>query len=1589
MNTTQQQQQQPQTRKDSSSSLEEGPPPVRQDGASSPPLTPSPAASPSASTTMTTTTPPPAPVAPTSHDVANSIYQREPSIASTMSSNNHDVVRPRDLLPDFRNLGHQQHGIKTELATSDAHDIIHALQLAEQKSTDISLKDEEKDALHAAMHDDAAGALPAQQQQHQRIPASSRIGWTAFSDRENPGGALPILATEKKPASDVDNVLAFLYYSSWWREGGAVFAIGIASWTLARLGAGMVLFLIVLLFIAVYSHRTTERFRANTRDDIKRNLCTLHLEGETEPVEWLNSFLQNFWLIFEPVLSAYVVENIDTYLVDYLPSFLDSVRLTAFTLGNKPFRVDSVRMLDAQDDTVCMDWIVSFEPNDTTRMTQKQLSERVSPRVQLQIRLGKGFVGAALPVLVEDMSFHGHMRVKMQFISKFPHVKIVEACFMEKPEFDYVLKPLGGDTFGFDVNNIPGLQGFVREQAHAILGPMMYYPNVFSYDIEKFFSGELDISQANGVLAVTVYGISTVGSSDIPGGKPNMSLRFYLDKAQELGRTSNRKHTQEPAWNETHFLLLNNLNAKLTLELRNESGNSLKDHRIARGHFDLNELKDEDDGTAEGLDLDLLRKGRRITTCHVDMRYLPVAKTTVAEDGTTEPALDSNSGVLRFTVHECRNLHGGRTNPNPYAVVKVNGVEKIRTPTFKRTDMPKFERSGEVVVLDRTQVNVSVTIMNNVDFAEDVSLGTWSSALVPIMQWQDKNESWWDLQVPSGATNHGTNGTNHDATQRRSRIRFSVQWKPVDMTSLITVNSILGSAVYREAIGIVRFSMWEARDLLNVEAVRGSKSDPYVRVMSGSQVRARTQVIDNNLFPEWGEFHYVPIHSMRENLVLEVMDWNAKSKDKLLGSTVLRIKDLVQEHHAPKKPHAKHNDQIKWYEQREKIDKWVSLKSPNGKTNKGALRYTAEFYPTLAVPPRDQPDHVEKEELTQNIDKSKAEDANEDAKEVHDASEEPAQPEGPTNGTMALGDTASSFAVKDLHGVPIKWTPDQMVDVAAYSTGVLMVRIHEVQLPHSVHAYCAVLVDSLYPLYRTASLQGGSLPFNEPADAFIKEMDFSRVHIDVVPVNVDSSKEDDRYGYWAGSVSEIVRRIQARKRHLRTHHKIQDQQDQQEKQNPAELDVDDATQEDQGEWFDLMGVDDGIGRIRLSFDFMPLVGFELNMDESLENQGNLTVTLLDAKHVMAADKSGTSDPYVRFTINGERVYKSPVIKKTLNPVWKNAQFTIPILSRVTSSFRIEVFDWNQIKGDYPLGSGGISLRNEYVESFLARDVLIPLEGEKNVSGHVRVRFLWQPQLLTTRKTHTSMLQTMRTMTYRGTMTSKLASGATLAPPQSDGQTTKSVSPPSTWASSPPPLPPSSPTTHRNDANAQQQQKQHDEHVAFSPDTAADTSDDHHMLKPRPSTSSLSSTSSRRRILSALSSPSSVSLSRHRQSIQSLGTVTVHLLSARNLPGVDKSGTSDPYVQVRMNNHTLHKSNVIKKSLTPEWNESFHFELLAKDCVVEYRVKDHNRFSQSVKLGTYEQDFGQLHDLYTNHTWHKWVNLQPQGELQLRLEFTPH
>lgn len=62
--------------------------------------------------------------------------------------------------------------------------------------------------------------------------------------------------------------------------------------------------------------------------------------------------MSKFWLIYEPVLSSTIVGIADGILVDQTPAFLDSIRLTTFTLGTKAPRVESIKSFPKSDPDV-------------------------------------------------------------------------------------------------------------------------------------------------------------------------------------------------------------------------------------------------------------------------------------------------------------------------------------------------------------------------------------------------------------------------------------------------------------------------------------------------------------------------------------------------------------------------------------------------------------------------------------------------------------------------------------------------------------------------------------------------------------------------------------------------------------------------------------------------------------------------------------------------------------------------------------------------------------------------------------------------------------------------------------------------------------------------------------------------------------------------------------------------------------------------------------------------------------------------------------------------------------------------------------
>jgi Ca2+-dependent lipid-binding protein len=183
-----------------------------------------------------------------------------------------------------------------------------------------------------------------------------------------------------------------------------------------------------------------------------------------------------------------------------------------------------------------------------------------------------------------------------------------------------------------------------------------------------------------------------------------------------------------------------------------------------------------------------------------------------------------------------------------------------------------------------------------------------------MMELMSKGQEWYNL-----------------AGVKTGRAKMTVQWKPVSLKGALG-----GSGGYVTPIGVIRLHLQSAKDLRNMETL--GKSDPYVRVMLSGIMKGRTVTFKNNLNPDWDEVIYVPVHSTREKLVLEVMDEEKLGKDRSLGMVELAAADYI---------HQEESGEYAVMDSKRSLS--LPLRMGPKAAPKGFLNFTASFFPTLDV----------------------------------------------------------------------------------------------------------------------------------------------------------------------------------------------------------------------------------------------------------------------------------------------------------------------------------------------------------------------------------------------------------------------------------------------------------------------------------------------------------------------------------------------------------------------------------------------------------------------------------------------------------------
>ncbi|KAG9128333.1 hypothetical protein FRC07_000841 [Ceratobasidium sp. 392] len=1339
------------------------------------------------------------------------------------------------------------------------------------------------------------------------IPDWYKVGWRAHAGIDD-----PTPSEEERDKGIIDMYLSEMYYGDWYHNAAVIFFAVAAShyMTLFRLGWGWLF--VLLAFCTTYYKTSMERVRRRARDDIQRELVKTRLEQDFESADWMNNFMNRFWLIYEPVLSASIVAAVDQVLSASTPAFLDSIRLQDFTLGNKAPRIERVYTSPrTEEDVVQMTWGFSFTPNDISDMTQREAQRKINPRIVLAVRVGKGLATAAMPILLEDMSFSGSMRVKLKLMAAFPHVQTVEVSFLKPPEFDYSLKPIGGDTFGFDITNIPGLAPFIRDTVHSILGPMMYDPNVFTLNLEQMLSGA-PLDAAIGVLQVTIFDARGLKGGKIGGGTPDPYVSLTINNRAQMARTKFKGSTYNPHWGEVKFLLINSLTETLNLSILDHNEHR-KDSDLGSASFELSSLAD--DATQEGLVKKVLKDGKERGEIKFDVAFFPVLKPQTLDGGKIQPLPETKVGIVRMVLHAAKDLDASKSmsgDLNPFAQTLLRHHEIGKTRVMKHTLSPVWETPVEFLVTDKASSVVTVKIIDDRDFLKDPVVGYMNIRLKDLLEARAKQQDWFPL---SGC--------------KSGKVRISADWKPLNMAG-----SMQGAGSYSPPIGIVRLWIKKAKDVKNVEASLGGKSDPYVRVMLNAVTMARTEVKNNNLNPEWDQIVYVPVHSLRETLYLECMDYQHLTKHRSLGFVELPVANLAEPREDVRMPYA--GTGVRDVADPIRLDKGAV---------KGELHYSAEFIPAVALRgvsfeggddiqraiERAKGGHEDEEDVASG-DESSVSSSDEELQKVpldvtvnakghHVSRHKPAKSvdtvrtgqTGQTDETDDAGDSPEEDNKDtDAKGSGIDMTNEEVLE---HQSGILVFNIIDGQIAKKSKLE-VLLDDGYWPAFTTEKARSTQAHWDQVGEGFIKELDFGRVWL-----RLNENDEDEKENVIAEyklSAKEFLEKSLV---------------------GPATYTLVDQ---------------DGRNKstVKIQAKYVP-VEIKLDPRESINNMGILSVELLDGKELAGADRSGKSDPFVVFSLNGSKVFKSETKKKTLAPEW-NQSFEVSVPSRVGADFFLEVFDWNQVETAKSLGSGTIELADLAPFESTVRTITLssPKHGEK---GQIRIRMVFRPEIIAKARTKTSTFSTAgRAMTQMG--------GLPLGAGRSVGRKARGLFGRGDKDSSaedlpePAPAPVPVPVVEGNgNANG-------------SANGAANGT-----------------------LGGSMGSAAGMAAKPMASPAPGPGTLRVTLLRARDLAGIEEGDVAKPFVVLKIGDRD-HKSKHVKSN-TPEWNETLVFP----DTTTEIRtlhvsIHDKRTFGRDPLLAEGNIDIWRyIQPLFTPPILSAEVTAPLEnngGTLQLRLEFEP-
>jgi len=1152
----------------------------------------------------------------------------------------------------------------------------------------------------------------------------------------------------KRKGFTMDSKYANLFLLQTVRDECGILVFGcLAAWLLTRLHFSIYWTLLVIgaSLIAYVNFNNRQKHLYYNKERKAHNQQVKLNPENPETLNWLNYILQKAWPTAEPIIGDIVKENVNGIL-DNIEIGFDSIKITEFSLGTEaPKLMEMCPSTDTDPNVIKFTCLAKYEPLDTNKISKFDIEsgEKRASNICLTIKPTRIL---SIPTQDTDILFVGKLLFVITTMEAFPYIKKVEFTFTEQPNIRWELKPL---SVGVDVMNMPGLNAGIDEILKKIISSIALEPTRITIDVEDMLKS-MTLDQPIGLLKLNFYeGKDLKNTSKV--GTDDPYARFSIN-GNVLSKTKVVDNDLNPTWNHIEYVIVSGLiysdptnNSDLAL-IEAMTDNSLKKdsvmgraenlylrHYIAlcenlrkkriekqreaafldslnkQGITDPQEIKKIKKEEIKKRNAELLKKEKgksfaqklldsleKSAEDHIDgltdlekkeyisqwgnplvdsdtivplyqlgkdnqidktkpagnirmgINYIPLNQFNDNLEDEDTSNLFSETGIARLWIYKITKLE---KNPNPYCIVDIDGNEVTRTPVRKYNNNPSYGTFKDVFIKNFSTAKLTITVKDQ-ETGNDPTIGTFSWDIYEIYERikEDPAANWFKLS----------------SKFEEAAINIGVEWKPMVMDL---------STNLQRPIGVCRLHVLGAKDLKNSETF--GLSDPYARIsLSGKEVGV-TDVVDDDLNPNWNEVYYLLIRSKNDRLAFEVFDHDDMKSDRKIGKVEMNVTDICRNikfnGEQPLLSKAWENmnplPEVKMT-QHDNIGVSVPLflNQQRNQVSKGRVEFNIKFFEFA---------ELGLSELLSPISQAS-----------------PITPASPTS---------------------VKGKEDEKTEATLASENTDRTFIDKVQASNLL---CGIIHTKIYSV---SDLPKASL-FN--VDVFFQDE----------PENILLSTKRQAKLATEGNIDEIAEGFVRNYKNTRLVFSINERNG-----NNVKPVVTFTVLVEQL----LVGkiglkrpfiyiCDNGTSKITLGVEYEPL-NMELERGELSPQMGYLNVNI-DQANVIAADNSGTSDPYVKVILRGEEIHKTDVFKKTLNPIW-NENFSIPIAERMTNKLIFQVFDWNKVQKHDLIGQAEVPLHEIYDSEPIF--VKIPLyqinkSNEKVVCGDISLKFEFQPSIHNTR-----------------------------------------------------------------------------------------------------------------------------------------------------------------------------------------------------------------------------------------------------------------